>query len=1429
MDRLRIGSHNVANQLGSRLNDFVSCWLVEPHLRLDIVLVQETHMSPDCVGAYERRLHDACAALCLSPFRCYWAHCRTGRQAGVGILIREEKLRGGSAIHEDSLLCSPCGRLVAIDVTWRGHELTLVSAYAPCLSTTDNNAAQAEFFSTTLPAFLASIPAERSVVMGGDFNVTLHPPLERVSTAQAAAAAAQARAESRGGTALQLTCHDSQLQDAYRALHPTTRRYSYLKHGAAALLDRIFVASALLPAVRQCKVVETAPRLSDHRAVYLDLAPTTARPANQRPPNCRVDSMADRAVHQQYCTWLRGQVALAPADDAALLQWWPDFSARVAAHLRGLQRAYVTSLRSSSAAREAHMARVSAAAAALQRLPVDAPPAAVTAALRALQDLARGAPPEPGLPEAAQRRAAQVHAGETPSPALTAFLKPRRVPRLLCLRVGHQRVTDPNAIAEAAVTHFSSVSAQPQCCPDARQTVLQHMRAHATPLAAEHVTALAQAEVTQAEVAAALQSMRANRAPGPDALPAEVWKLRAPGDADLPPEEQEGPILAPLLARLFTAIGRLQATPAGFLDGRVVALFKDGEPTLISNYRPITLLNTVHRVLAKVLVARLAPALAAAIGQEQSAFLPGRQIGERVLALLLLQDLLAGEDDAGIAFLDISKAYDTVSRDFLYEALDAVQAAAFVPWVRTLLTGTQAVVDVNGVLSLPRQWHAGVPQGSPLSPLLYLLVSWALSCHLLATPGLTPRGLPAGCHCGQYADDTHIPLARLTPQCVGRLVAALGVFGRATGQTINYTKSKLLSLGSGAPTEGRLAGIPIHTSVKVLGITISRPSPAQPSPASAAQALAAEQQYWHPLLRKAIRAFQRLACMGMSTAGRGLVASAYGVSTLLYHAEFLGAPDWVLAQLRRSAAAVVDRRQPPALPEEAAAGARPAQGHRRRYPLPGIPTTLLFGNPRQGAFGLLPYEENVTARQAVWGLRLLHHLLPAQAPAQQPATAEAALPDPALAPEQPPLSRAPAWLALATRWLRRAWPGQDPALALVAAVVHAQRLDGQAPAPLPPRPLDAAVNLPAVLRRLLRSMAAMGPFHATDEEAAAAAEDIPGRAGLRALLSQSHWRSDEPWDADEDEAAATARACKVPILGTLPTVRTLTRIQLGTGVWERRRAQGRFVTLAIDPATPAWFGLPEGVPPADQAPTHPRTHPQLCRHVRTQLGALWEVPLSNRVKDTYWRLTVLGVSGAGGHGICPKGPCACGVQVLQPGDRCNTDVCKHVGGPLMHAHAFWECPVAHAVLTQLRAALPPATPLHRSHLWLCIPPAPAICDAVWRVVCMTAVHAMEKGRRTAWSVLRSLPGGQPDAVPPAAADARALALAAASRAAASEFWSCLGRFVAARATATRPWKGVEDLTADHAFIAVDPARPWGFQLTLPPAAAGLVDEEEEGA
>jgi hypothetical protein len=198
-------------------------------------------------------------------------------------------------------------------------------------------------------------------------------------------------------------------------------------------------------------------------------------------------------------------------------------------------------------------------------------------------------------------------------------------------------------------------------------------------------------------------------------------------------------------------------------------------------------------VPAKILAWRLKHVHGALASQEQTAFLPGRHIGENMLLLEMLPHTLKPSSSAVVVFCDMAEAYDTISRPFLYQLLqEAGLAGGFLRWVQLLLNNTKARACVDGYLSDPVQFAAGVRQGCPLAPQLCLFVGQALLQFLRAKGfgiGVGAKRL-VGC---QLADDLQVFLEAYTQ--LPELLASLRLFRNASGQALNLDKTSALVIG----------------------------------------------------------------------------------------------------------------------------------------------------------------------------------------------------------------------------------------------------------------------------------------------------------------------------------------------------------------------------------------------------------------------------------------------------------------------------------------------------------------------------------------------------------------------------------------------------------------------------------------------------------
>ena len=239
--------------------------------------------------------------------------------------------------------------------------------------------------------------------------------------------------------------------------------------------------------------------------------------------------------------------------------------------------------------------------------------------------------------------------------------------------------------------------------------------------------------VTECEVRDALKQVGLNKSPGLDGLPYEVY-LRM------------SHMFVPILTDIFNHWFAQGAIPGSVTKGVITLLKKGGRHVWegLDDYRPITLLNTELKILARVLANRLQHVISDLIGPEQTFAVKGRSIQDN---LHLIREVLEGikdDTEAALISLDQSKAFDRVDHRFLASVLET---AGFKPefrrWISMMYHNPQAVVQVNGRRSGVIAIERSVLQGCPLSPLLYVLALEPLLCRL-RDEGTSPalRGIP---------------------------------------------------------------------------------------------------------------------------------------------------------------------------------------------------------------------------------------------------------------------------------------------------------------------------------------------------------------------------------------------------------------------------------------------------------------------------------------------------------------------------------------------------------------------------------------------------------------------------------------------------------------------------------------------------------------
>lgn len=290
--------------------------------------------------------------------------------------------------------------------------------------------------------------------------------------------------------------------------------------------------------------------------------------------------------------------------------------------------------------------------------------------------------------------------------------------------------------------------------------------------------------ISQEEVKRALFDMAPYKAPGPDSFPAGFY-------------QKAWAIVGKTLSDLVTDYFRTGVLPEGINDTLISLIPKTAHPESVTQFRPISLCNVSYKIITKVMVNRIKPILERLVSQEQSSFVPGRQIVDNIV---VYQEVLhslrkcKGSNKYMVIKVDLEKAYDRLSWNFIR---DTLRVAGFdESWIRNIM----GCVETSRLALLwngrPREWFypkRGVRQGDALSPYLFVLCIERLN-HLIKR--LVEEGRWKGIRLSNqgpmithlfFADDL-VLIAEATPEQMREVKGCLDIFCAASRQRVSINK-----------------------------------------------------------------------------------------------------------------------------------------------------------------------------------------------------------------------------------------------------------------------------------------------------------------------------------------------------------------------------------------------------------------------------------------------------------------------------------------------------------------------------------------------------------------------------------------------------------------------------------------------------------------
>uniref|UniRef100_K7F039 Reverse transcriptase domain-containing protein n=1 Tax=Pelodiscus sinensis TaxID=13735 RepID=K7F039_PELSI len=217
------------------------------------------------------------------------------------------------------------------------------------------------------------------------------------------------------------------------------------------------------------------------------------------------------------------------------------------------------------------------------------------------------------------------------------------------------------------------------------------------------------AELTMEELSNALKALSSGKAPGKDGIPSEILKCA------------NGTLVSELYG-ILCQCWREGSVPQDMRDANIVTVYENkGDKSDCNSYRGISLLSSVGKLFARVVLKRLHVLAERVYPESQCGFRPERSTIDMVFSVRQLQEKCREQNKPlYIAFIYLTKAFDLVSRKGLFAILVKFSCPpTLLSIIRVFHDGMRGTIIYNGSTSEPFESLSGVKQGCMLAPTLF--------------------------------------------------------------------------------------------------------------------------------------------------------------------------------------------------------------------------------------------------------------------------------------------------------------------------------------------------------------------------------------------------------------------------------------------------------------------------------------------------------------------------------------------------------------------------------------------------------------------------------------------------------------------------------------------------------------------------------------